>query len=164
VKECKHDACPRPDFWPHTNLVPIETLSPAPVCSQTCDCCWLLSFRELLPAMLRQLAAAPREARRLPALLAAFVDGGSLLAHAASPTERQLEVRRHCCCVRLPCLLGMKRQRNVVDNWHLRLEMSQCCSRPLSGCQLNEKLSQHRYQRGTPAVHEPVASSHYRRL
>ena len=60
--------------------------------SQECDCCWLLFFRELLPAMLRQLLAAPREARRLPHLLAAFVDGGRLLAHAASPTESQLEV------------------------------------------------------------------------
>ena len=64
-----------------------------PVCLQECGCCWLLFFRELLPAMLRQLAAAPREARRLPALLAAFVDGGQLLVHAASPTEEQLEVR-----------------------------------------------------------------------
>ena len=70
-----------------------RTLSSAAVCSQVCDCCWLLSFRELLPAMLRQLAAAPREARRLPALLAAFVDGGRLLTYAASPTEQQLEVR-----------------------------------------------------------------------
>jgi hypothetical protein len=45
--------------------------------------------------MLRQLVAAPREARRLPHLLAAFVDGGRLLPHAASPTEPQPVVRSH---------------------------------------------------------------------